>query len=258
MDGWKVLCQGATEKVVLAIDFGVTGRPEAGFADLVSQLDGDFTVWESRPPPGGGVEALSGEDYVAHWLAGVHPAEESTVAVFGFCVGAVFAGRLAEAFVSETGRRPEIVLFDPETPDPKTLFRDFRGAVDRLSALLPDEKLTAAQAEGEEIYGRLRDYSPLCFELAELFGRTTKMAFDLAGLDPEIGAEVAGTFTSYVSYLRAANELGRPRSWSDAIAMSSFPLDEGSGIGRRMEFETDHGEILRTHAVAQAVRRILT
>ena len=47
---WTPLGPAGSGGLVLCADFHTTGRPEAGFPELVAQLDHDATFWHVNPP----------------------------------------------------------------------------------------------------------------------------------------------------------------------------------------------------------------
>src|SRR5690349_16843380 len=144
-EGWRVLAEpDHAERVILAIDFDATGRPEARFSDLAPRLKVDCAFWETVPPDLKTERTASGEAYVDYWWAAFERRPRPVAAVMGFCGGAVYAAALSERVAAWQGSEPLLLLFDPEIAVPQTLVWQFHKVVGYLAGTLPPEDIERA------------------------------------------------------------------------------------------------------------------
>ncbi|RKT55647.1 hypothetical protein [Saccharothrix australiensis] len=251
---WRVLGADRPE-VVLAADFPVTGRPEAGFGDLAAGLGGRAALWETLPPAPGACPP-DGAGYTAHWLA--EPRERGTDvrAVLGFCAGAVFAAALADG-LKRWQDPPKLILLDPEKPAAPALYWQFHRVVDSFAAVLSAEERAAAQQEAQEARAACPDLAGFGSALVAIFRRTGEVAFARAGLTARRGAELVATFEAFVGYLGAAATLDPDAAWSSAVTISSADADDPVASAARFRFDSGHTELLRDPAVAETVAGLL-
>jgi hypothetical protein len=267
---WKALNEGGTDAsgVVLAVDFPFTGRPEAGFGDLVSKLDGGRSLWESVPPVNGAETGLTGAGYVDRWLAGVWANGWAVHAVLGYCAGSVYASSLADGLAADNpGGRPKLVLFDPETPDATTVYWQFHKVIDGLGAVLRPGEVTEAQQEGQRISQETGDLALLGERLLSVFHRAGVVAFDRVGLDAARREEFTATVSAFMSYLVAAVTIDVGAGWSFATAISSRtsmnglnlvpPEDRPGMVAREIRFDIEHADLLRDPDVVRACTELL-
>lgn len=258
-ESWKVLADGSSGELILAVDFAVTGRPEASFSDLAPKLGSEPTIWESLPPPVSVGGDMTGADYLDRWLADVRASGREVRAVVGYCVGAVFACAIREHIATWQPVPPQLIVFDPESPLVPSLFRDYLGAIRMLASILTPEEVAAADEAGAAaLQAGGDDFGTVGAELSRLFKETSNIAFDRVGLDEELREELTGTFGSFVQYLIAARQVDPLAGLAHATAITSSRSSHGAALAaREIRFDMDHEEVLRDDRVARAVRDVL-
>ncbi|MEU1313377.1 hypothetical protein ABZ419_31405 [Streptomyces cinnamoneus] len=268
---WRVLADGNTDDIVLAVDFDATGRPEARFTDLVAAMGPGLTVWETVPQSMGAEIGLTGEGYVERWAEEVRASGRRVSAVMGFCVGSVYAAPLAERIGQWQGEAPRMVLFDPEQASPLSMYWQFLKVIELMSSVLTPAETAVARAAGQAAQQANHDNLPqLGTELLKQFKEIGDLAFDRLGLDAERRAEVSVTFGSFISYLSAAGQLDPFADWRKAVAISSAsptsglnaarsaaPGGEVDMVAEELRFTAEHTELLRDPEVARAVGDLL-
>jgi hypothetical protein len=261
--GCQELKGGASGELVVAADFPSPGRVVAGFSELVRGLDTGHTLWETAPPP----PDTTARERVDWWLAGIQAGGMKVRAVLGYCVGGVYAAALVDGIAHLQCSAPELIVFDPERPDPALLERHFNEALDMMAALLlPPEvadarrAATAARSEG----GGMVEVGT---ELAALARRLGAAAGARAGLDPARSGELTASFTAFLSYLVTAAELDPLDRWREATALTSASAHAGLNqlapdlrartVAREQHFAVPHQDLLRDAGVARAVGELL-
>jgi len=265
---WNVLSEGEGDRpeVILAVDFFATGRPEAGFTDLVSRLAAPHAVWETIPPPVGTEDDMTGTDYVERWLAEVEASGVRVRACFGYCAGSNYAVTLANR-ISRRQDTPVMVLFDPEEVTPMGMYGQFHKVIANMSAVLTEDEIARAQKLGWEAQQRQDDLRLLGQELKGVFRSEAHAAFDRLGLDDERKDEFAATFGSFLAFLAAAVQIEPAPSWTAGTAISSASPANGLNlvpddtratlVAREIRFDLVHADLLRDPAVAAAVGELL-
>lgn len=266
-ESWRVLTEGDEGDLVLAVDYSVSGRPEAGFSELLPRLGTGYAVWETLPPPFGKEPSMSGGDYVEHWLGEVRASGRKVKGVLGYCVGSTYAAGLAAGIREWQSELPATVLFDPESPNEITLCWQFSKAMGNLSALLSPEEVTEAQEAGHEAQQRLGDLQELRDELIEIFRRVGGGAFARIGLDAAGREEFTATFASFMHYLSSAADIDAAAIWRESAAIGSVtptnglnlvpPADRASFVGKEFRFDLEHADLLRNDDVAKTVAELL-
>ncbi|WP_328581293.1 hypothetical protein [Streptomyces sp. NBC_00370] len=267
---WNTLRSGSDE-LILCADFHTTGRPEAGFPDLVAQLGHDATFWHVNPPvvaPGTGTDV---KEYVQSWLEPVREQGLTVRAVFGYCVGAVYAAALADELAGSQAQAPQVVLFDPEPTSMETIRYQFGNVFGMLSSILTEEDVAETQGEVERlIQVDGMTVGTYASELYTTFRQVGERAFERAGLDQEYGTEMWALFSAFLSYLSFADRLDPRDRWLESTALSSSgeynglnrlrrtgEFGAGELVAREIRFDAGHGELLRSDGVAQAVGKLL-
>ncbi|MEV5989679.1 hypothetical protein AB0L85_32870 [Streptomyces sp. NPDC052051] len=267
---WRELTGGNPEEIVLAVDFDATGRPEARFTDLAQRLGPDFTVWETAPQ---GMEAEAGPDgesYVKRWAEAARADGRTVRAVLGFCAGGVFAPFLADR-IAEWQERPKLLLFDPETVTPMTMYWQFAKVVELAAPTLTAAELAEAQDAGRRAQEELRSLDALSAELLTIFRRVGELAFPRLGLDATSSGELMATFSSFIGYLGAAGSLDPLAGWRTATVLASTTPTSGLNgyrqihpdagqdlVAREIRVETEHGNLLGNDEVAKLAVELLT
>ncbi|MBN0047087.1 hypothetical protein JS756_23835 [Streptomyces actuosus] len=263
---WRVLGNADAHELVLAVDFDATGRAEGRFTDLAAGLAGlPFSIWETVPQEAG--TGAGGTGPVERWLEEVAADGRPVRAVFGFCVGGVYAGAIAQRIAERQGRAPALVLFDPEQSGPLTLYSQFHKVLDSMSTLLSDEETAQAAAEARRAHEQHTEMAPLGAELLDVYRHTAKPVFDRLELDEKRQEEFTAVFASFVSYLIAAAEIDPLRAWREAVVVtSSSPTSglngsRGAGqdiaVGRELRVDVPHVDLLRDPGVTRTVAELL-
>ncbi|MDO0938358.1 hypothetical protein QQY66_44030 [Streptomyces sp. DG2A-72] len=257
---WKVLNEGSSaEPLVLAVDFAVSGRPESTFADLGRLLAPSVPLWETRQPELERARTFDGEDFVSYWVRGVRDTGRPVRAVLGYCVGGLYAARVAQLLAAEQDEAPTVVLFDPEPPHQAGMVADFRAAVARLcSVLSPEESALAGQAAVEAAQ-QSAGLAALGAALTEVFTGITGAAFARAELPAELAGELSGAYEAFVAYIAAAAVFDPAVSWEDATALTTPAADPHARYaGRLIPVDAAHEDILRSPATADVLTGLLT
>lgn len=261
MPVWRSLGADPGGPLVLAVDYAASGRPEAAFGDLAVA----HPVWETVQPPLGEEAGFDLADYVDGWLAAVP--DRPVEAVLGYCAGGAFAGELAARLAERTGRAVPLLLFDPESPTPLTMYYQYRKVVESLAGMLGAERTAAAVADGDRAMAEADGVEQAGAALARIFVGAARAACAEAGLEEEYVDELTGTYRSFVRYLTAASQADHLKGWAGAYVFSSAtptsglnPLDPAARAeltDRELRFDVEHADLLRTPAVAAAVTEVL-
>ena len=269
MRSWRVVngLEQGPDTLALAVNYQITGRPDAGFDDLAPQLAAGYQVWETVPPPVGTEKDLSGADYVARWVDGIRESDRPVRCVLGNCAGSAYAPALVAGIVEYQDVEPEIILFDPELPSSLTLYWQYHSVIAASAALLRPEEIEKAHTAGQEAMAEHTDMGSYAAELVSLFRQTGGAAFDRIGLDAVRQEGLVGLFASYLSYLVAASDVVVDDGWRKAVAISSTTPHSGLNrvpeaersqwVGREIRVDVDHENLLRSAEVARAVSELL-
>jgi hypothetical protein len=274
LTSWHVVVPGDDpDEVVVAVDFPVTGRPEAGFADLAGQLRQQGSrrgFWQTVPPPVVPGSGVSGTDYVDTWASELIGSGVAVRGVLGFCVGSVYASVLADKVAAATGTAPELVLFDPEPATVTTLYWQFEKMIGNLAGVLTDEEAASVRQQADTLANAdAADVTGFAVQLYAMFRPVAVAAFERLGLDCERTEEVLGLFASFISYLSVAAQLDPAAGWKAATALSSAtqasglnPARSAAGedsdlVAREVRFDVPHAELLRSADVAGRAARVL-
>ncbi|RVX38752.1 hypothetical protein EDD27_1076 [Nonomuraea polychroma] len=263
---WKTLTdRGNSDSVVLAVDFDITGRPEARFSDLVANLEPALRVWETVPPP---LEVSSGDGYVEHWAQRLEQERPQVRAVLGFCAGSVYAAALAERISSWQGDEPLLVLFDPELSTAQTLLWQFHKITGFMASMLPPGEIDEARRIGQRAYEETPDVGALKDALIKLVGDFGHRALAKIGLDERRRDELFEVFSTFLTYLAAAGDIDPRERWRSAVAFnSSTPLSgldamRTAGVevlvAREINCDVDHGTMLADKDLAARLSGLLT
>jgi hypothetical protein len=251
---WRVLRDGepGDRCVVVAVDLRAPGRAESGFADLAGLLTGPHPVWETVQPDGG-------QDRVGFWLDRLCADGRPVRAVLGYCVGGVYADRLAERLAAHQPVAPAVLLFDPEPPTIHGLLSEFGFAVDRLATFAGAEHTAdlRRRAERAAVAGG-GDVARVAAVLVEMFGAAVRPAFARAAIPARIGDQLVDIFSGVMSYFVDAVREEHRASFAGAVTFGSRCPGEWSRLGARtLTFDIDHAGLLGSPAVAYEVDRLL-
>jgi len=259
LHSWHPIDENADDKeVIITVDFTVTGRPEAGFAELATHLETPYGVWESLPPAVGDETGMNGDDYLDRWTTELRESGVEVKAVFGYCASSVFALAIADR-VATWQAKPQVVLFDPTAATGFTvLYYGFFRVVDALAAVLTDDEVRDAHAAGETAQQTHDDLETLTKEFVRIYREVGGTAFERVGLEADRAEELVSWFSSYMTYLVAASQLTVPADLSGVDVIRSAELPGALEIGaREVRFDIDHSGLLSQPEVAQAVSGLL-
>ncbi|MFI7669477.1 hypothetical protein [Nocardia sp. NPDC049526] len=252
--GFTELTPGASEFLVVAVDFDLTTRGEAGFRDLAALLPDSVTVWLTAQPPASVADTASGEAYTAWWRERLDASGAQIDAVLGYCAGSLFACALTDEVARQDGRRPATVVFNPGRPTRDSVFRDMRttlASLSPLSAAERDDHIDEARALLREWP---RDIPGVLDRLLALYRNAAHAAFERVGIAPDVGAELIDVFASYTAYLRAASTMAPRPQWSSATALISVEDDEDPDFtAHRVHTTVGRRDLLRTPEAARLV-----
>jgi hypothetical protein len=269
---WKTLTpDSSSDELVLAVDFDTTGRPEARFSDLVTNLQTDLSIWESVPPPAGTPAAESAAGYIDLWAGSIEQEKPRVRALLGFCAGSVYAAALAERIAAIQDDAPLLLLFDPEITVSQTLMWQFYKVMGFMSGTISDAEVAQAREAGQRVHDQSSEIVALKRDLVALVRRIGEPAFTRVGLDSARQDELFSVFEAFMSYLAAASEINPIERWRTATAFSSMSALSGlrgmrsSGIegvdqislAQEIEIDTDHGNMLANKGLARLVSEIL-
>ncbi|MGV9362794.1 hypothetical protein [Amycolatopsis sp. NPDC003731] len=259
LHSWHPIDENADDKeVIITVDFTVTGRPEAGFAELAKHLETPYGIWESLPPAIGDETGMTGNDYLDRWTAELRASGAEVKAVFGYCASSVFALAIAER-IATWQAKPRVVLFDPTAATGFTvLYYGFFRVVDALAAVLTEDEVRDAHAAGEAAQRTHDDLETLTKEFVRLYREVGTTAFERVELDADRADELVSWFSSYMTYLVAASQVTVPGDLDGVAVIRSAELPGALEIGaRELRFDIDHSGLLSQPEVAQAVRGLL-
>ncbi|MFJ8334614.1 hypothetical protein [Streptomyces sp. NPDC094437] len=259
---WKPLREEEEEEagapLVLAVDFAGSGRPESTFAALSPLLAPGVTLWETRQPDPELARTFDGEDFVRFWAQAVRATGRPVHAVLGYCVGGLYAARLAQLLSEGQDTPPRVVLFDPELPDVAGMTADFHAAVARLSSVLTPQEHALADRVADEAARDFTTVAAFGAALTKSFAEIAHTAFARAGLLTELADELTLTYEAFVSYIAAASAYDPAELWPNATAVTSPTADPNARhAGHRVPVEVAHEDILRSRTTADTVNALL-
>ncbi|WP_157187624.1 hypothetical protein [Nocardia vinacea] len=252
--GFLDLRSSAGGFLVVAVDFDLTSRGEAGFRDLAALLPEPVTVWLTAQPPASVADTASGEAYTAWWWERLAASGAEIDAILGYCAGSVFASALADEVARQQGRRPATIVFNPGRPTRDSVFRDIRTTLTALSPLSAAERDDLIGEASALLQEWPRDVPGILDRLLALYRDAARDAFERVGVAPDVGAELIDVFASYTAYLRAASTMAPHPRWSSATAVISAEDDGEPGFtAHRIPTAIGRRDLLRTPQVARLV-----
>jgi len=252
--GFINLRPGASEYLVVAVDFDLTSRGEAGFRDLATLLPEPVTIWLTAQPPASVADTASGTAYTAWWCDRLAASGAEIDAILGYCAGSVFACALADEVARQQGRRPATVIFNPGRPTRDSVFRDIRTTLTSLSSLSAAERDDLIGVASALLQEWPRDVPGILDRLLALYRDAARDAFERVGIPPDVGADLIDVFASYTAYLRAASTMAPHPQWSSATAVISVEDDGQPGFtAHRIPTAIGRRDLLRTPQVARLV-----
>ncbi|WP_344534643.1 hypothetical protein [Streptomyces albiaxialis] len=256
------------EDLVLAVDFAVSGRPQAGFPDFAALARPQFSLWETLPPAPEEDADMTGVDYVERWAEDALRQERPVKAVMGYCAGAVYAAALAERIGERQGVTPALIGFDPEPPRGDVICHHFGTTMEGMSGLLKPEEIAHAQQAAARALADETDIKKLGDRLLEIFRDVGGAAFARVGLDAKRSEEFVATFGLFLHFFVRGSDLDPTEGWKALTAMTSAtptsglnPLSEearADRVAKEIRFSVEHADLLRTPDVATTVTGLLS
>ncbi|OLF06611.1 hypothetical protein BLA60_30520 [Actinophytocola xinjiangensis] len=215
-------------------------------------------MWEALPPPAGAERGWSARDYLAGWLDGLPATGARISAVLGFCAGSVFAAAVADRVARWQADAPELVLFDPERPTAGALYAQYHRGAELFGSVLSPQEVADVLRRGQELLHANDDVQVFGPALSELYVSAGDTAFERVGLDPVRRAELSATFTSFVNWVVAADQLDPTPAWARATVVGSATRGGTDLGGRELRVDVEHVDLLRADAVAGVLSGLLS
>jgi hypothetical protein len=262
---WSVIHESGSDvpEVILGVDFPVTGRAEAGFPELRALMGDTLTFLQTVPPAVSPLDRVGGDAYVRPWVDALERAGRPVTAVFGFCVGGVYAAAVADAVAVVQGRRPKVILFDPEYANVLGLSLELQRVLGELGSLLSDEEIEYARGVAETMTAAGGDVGDFAAGIAKIYREVGAAAFGRVGLGGDRADELIRLFESYMSWMSVAERIDPAAAWRDAVAITSnntatlLNRESAGLVGQRIPFDVEHADLLRSAPVAEAVLECL-
>jgi hypothetical protein len=263
---WDVIFGADSDQIVLGVDFPVTKRREAGFADLAAKIGPKYSFLQTRLPAWQASQPASGAAHVDQWVDDIR--DRPVTAVLGYRVGSVYAAAIAEGLI-RWQRPPRVILFDPQLAGIGLLCQELHREIGVISSLLSDDeieragKLAAGIAESDP-----GDVAGTAAAVTGIYREVSSAAFERAGLGSAYCSTSSAPFESYISLISAACQIDPSRAWkrSAAILSSDYASLPGSPsltgdtsgpIGRSIPLGVSHADLLCSDCVAEAVLGLL-
>ena len=260
ISSWETVSDSGRREVVLAADYSVNGRHEAGFDELATRLGDKFTIWGTLAPSVGDEVGMTSEQYLDRWLDDVRSSGREVSAVLGYCASSSFAGVIAEGVAKWQERAPRVILFDPAPATAWTILHfAFFKVIESLAGTLSDEEIVEVQKAGWQVaaeYGE--DMEAFGTKIVDVYREVGDKAFERIGLNAQNGDQLTAWFRGYVSYLIAASEFSDQSDLSQATVICSSALAEPPGeVQQELRFDVDHADLLRSDEVARTLTELL-
>jgi hypothetical protein len=265
---WDVIFGDESGHTVLAIDFPVQHRREAGFAELAVKLGSSYRFLHSQPPAVRACQKVSSVAYVDPWIEYLQQEKFQVRAVLGYGVGSVYAAAVADG-ISRWQPAPEIILFDPRFPSIGLLGHEFNREISASSSLLSDEEIERSKMIAAQIAESVaRDVADAAVEIVESYLEVVSVAFERAGLGVARGSALTAPFEAYMSWVSVADQIDPSFAWRRSVAIVSSdharpphrePVNGGGDnlIGRWIPVEVRRADLLRCDSVATMVANLL-
>lgn len=270
---WIAYSEGRSDSIVIGIDFPITGRGEAGFADLAPLLGSEFGLWETMPSMDLN-GPVSGAAYVEDWLTELKASGRRVQGILSFCAGAAFVPAIAQGIRQWQEELPTVVLFDPEIPVPMTLHMQFQRALERFAPLLSEPERLSAFATADRLYQEnSHDITALQAAISKVFQEIGHIGFERAGIDPRHGGDLLIAFDAFARYLVAGAQVRASAGAVGSeerkpIAISSHTPTNGLNlvseeqraalVSKEIRFEIAHATLLSSPEVARATVELLS
>jgi hypothetical protein len=256
---WRMLRQGSTDAVIVAVDFGV-GRASAGFDDLVPHLDTAYAV--VQPVFGPAADAPAGGQLAAR-LADLSARGQRVRGILGYCAGASLACGLADLVARSGAPRPPAVLFDPVDVDLSELHATFEAATRRFEGVvaagtLAEIRAAAGAATGAAAGQVDRTAAAAVAAISSAYTRLVRAAGEALHTDGDRWEPLTDHFRAYLQYLALAARTGLPwRRPPGTFVLTSAGRPLPSGWTANRTFPVTRAALLAAPPVAVATSDLL-
>ncbi|GAA3452355.1 hypothetical protein [Dactylosporangium matsuzakiense] len=265
-DSYHVLRKSDSGGLILAADFAATGRTTATFHDLVDLLEADHTIWETAPLPYGTEPGKTGTDQVDRWERDVRDSGLPVHAVIGFCGGGVYAAALTER-VAAWQDAPRLILLDPGIVKRTMLVEHVEGLLRRLGGTFTPQLLAEATAALRTADETAADPLQLAANLAAWCNDVIVPGLRRAFHSAQASTDFVQLIVGYLHWLGGAATLDPRARWRTATALNSASLNFGlhlaspeerpTLVGSATYYDVQHGDLMRTPEIGQAVDALL-
>lgn len=266
---WSVISAPTSNRIILGVDFPAAGRREAGFPELVAGMGSAWSEYgflQTVPPTVGLADRPTGDSYTEHWMRGGDWEQYEVVAVFGYCVGSVYAAEIARHLALTQSTEPKVVLFDPQLTDVRLLANEMRKMIAMAGPVFSEEEAEQGRRRAVEIVeGPSTVLVEAAVQIVELYRELATLAFKRIGLSDGRRDEVIRLFESYMTWLSAAAQVDPSEVWKRSVGITSedFAEQERSGepmivdaarvLGRRFPLSLGHADLMRDEAAVRVL-----
>jgi hypothetical protein len=266
---WSVISAPTSNRIILGVDFPAAGRREAGFPELVTGMGSAWSEYgflQTVPPTVGLADRPTGDHYTEHWMRDGDWERYEVVAVFGYCVGSVYAAEIAQRLTLTQSIDPKVVLFDPQLTDIQLLANEMHKMISMAGPVFSEEEAEQGRRRATEIVeGSSAVLVESAMEIVALYRELATLAFQRIGLSDSRRDEVVRLFESYMTWLSAAAQVDPSAVWQRSIGITSddFAAQERSGdpmvvdavkvLGRRFPLSLSHSDLMRDEAAVRVL-----
>lgn len=265
---WSVISAPTSNRIILGVDFPAAGRREAGFPELVTGMGSAWSAYgflQTVPPTVGLADRPTGDSYTEHWMGDGDWERYEVVAVFGYCVGSVYAAEIARRLTLTQSTEPKVVLFDPQLTDIQLLANEMHKMISMAGPVFSEEEAEQGRRRATEIVESSAVLVDAAVEIVALYRELATLAFQRIGLSDARRDEVVRLFESYMTWLSAAAQVDPSAVWQRSIGITSddFAAQERGGdpmvvdaakvLGRRFPLGLSHSDLMRDEAAVRVL-----
>jgi hypothetical protein len=266
---WSVISAPTSNRIILGVDFPAAGRREAGFSELVTGMGAAWSelgFLQTVPPNVGLSDRPTGDFYTEHWMQDGDWAQYEVVAVFGYCVGSVYAAEIARRLTLTQSTEPQVILFDPQLTDVQLLANEMHKMIALAGPVFSAEEAEEGRQRATAIVARPSAVLvEAAVEIVDLYRELASLAFQRIGLSDSRRDEVVRLFESYMTWLSAAAQVDPSEVWRRSVGITSddFAEQERSGdpmivdavkvLGRRFPLSLGHADLMRDEAAVRVL-----
>jgi hypothetical protein len=266
---WSVISAPPSNRIILGVDFPAAGRREAGFTELVAGMGSAWSEYgflQTVPPTVGLADRPTGDYYTEHWMRAGDWEQYEVVAVFGYCVGSVYAAEIARRLTGTQSTAPKVVLFDPQLTDVQLLANEMHKMIAMAGPVFSEEEAEQGRRRATAIVeGTSAVLAEAAVEIVDLYRELATIAFQRIGLSDNRRDEVVRLFESYMTWLSAAAQVDPGDVWQRSVGITSddFATQEQAGdpmvvdavkvLGRRFPLSLGHADLMRDEAAVRVL-----